>query len=199
AQGNNGTYTGNAFLGRSITSIGVNPANNNIIYVSSDRGVRGISSVSGGATANPTTPRPPYGVFKSVDGGNTFSYVFDGDPGCGNVVNSNNFADPDAAHFFRSENAATLGNASFTDITAAENPFLQTINYCTGQCWYDNFVYTPPGFPNTVYLGGSNRYPEYGHGSDGREVMFSRLAGNPGSWSDHSWDATNSGGGGAQA
>src|SRR5207249_2429317 len=69
AQGNNGTYTGNAFLGRSITSIAVNPANNNIIYVSSDRGVRGVSSVCcSGATANPPTPRPPYGVFKSTDG-----------------------------------------------------------------------------------------------------------------------------------
>src|SRR5207245_11201593 len=37
--GANGTYTGNAFLGRSISSIVIDPTNANIMYVSSDRGI----------------------------------------------------------------------------------------------------------------------------------------------------------------
>ena len=41
----------------------------------------------------------------------------------------------------------------FTDLTTPQN-----IGYCTGQCWYDNVVYTPPGAPDVVYLGGSFSY-----------------------------------------
>ena len=69
----NGTYTGNAFLGRSISSIIVDPTNASHLYVSSSRGVRGVSSVTGGGTTNPPTPRPPFGLFESTDGGATFS------------------------------------------------------------------------------------------------------------------------------
>ena len=41
----------------------------------------------------------------------------------------------------------------FTDMTTSQN-----IDYCTGQCWYDNVVYTPAGAPDVVYLGGSFDY-----------------------------------------
>src|ERR1043166_870350 len=51
--GSNGTYTGNAFYGRSISKVVVDPTNANIIYVSSARGVRGIDSTYGGPTSNP--------------------------------------------------------------------------------------------------------------------------------------------------
>ena len=78
----NGTYTGNAFLGRSISSIVVDPTNPNHLYVSSARGVRGVSSVTGGGTTNPPTPRPPFGLFESTDGGATFSFIWDGGDGC---------------------------------------------------------------------------------------------------------------------
>ena len=75
----NGTYTGDAFAGRSISSIVVDPNNPSTIYVSTTRGVRGVSSVlSGGATSNPPTARPPFGLFKSTDGGATFSFIWDG-------------------------------------------------------------------------------------------------------------------------
>src|SRR4029453_11472904 len=57
---NNGTYTGNAFLGRSISSIVVDPTNAAHLYVSSSRGVRGVSSVTGGGNSNPPAPRPPF-------------------------------------------------------------------------------------------------------------------------------------------
>jgi hypothetical protein len=79
--GGNGTtpYTGDAFAGRSIASIIVDPTNPNHLYVASARGVRGVSSVlSGGATTSPPTPRPPFGLFESTDGGVTFSFIWDG-------------------------------------------------------------------------------------------------------------------------
>ena len=44
----NGTYTGDAFAGRSIGSIVVDPRNRNVIYVASARGVRGVASTGGG-------------------------------------------------------------------------------------------------------------------------------------------------------
>src|SRR4029453_861352 len=75
----NGTYTGDAFAGRSISSIVVDPTHSNVVYVSSTRGVRGVSSIlSGGATTNPPTPRPPFGLFKSTNGGVSFTFIWDG-------------------------------------------------------------------------------------------------------------------------
>ena len=41
-------------------------------------------------------------------------------------------------------------------------------NYCTAQCWYDNVVYSPPGQPDTVYLGGSYDYTNAGTCGDRR-------------------------------
>src|SRR3989441_462589 len=57
--GTNGTYTGNAFVGRSISSVVVDPTNPSHLYVASTRGVRGVSSVTGGSPANPPPPAPP--------------------------------------------------------------------------------------------------------------------------------------------
>src|SRR5437867_4440626 len=67
-------YTGPAFDGRSISSIVRDPGNANIMYVSSARGVRGISSVTGGVvTLAPGLP--PYGIWKSTDGGANFTLL----------------------------------------------------------------------------------------------------------------------------
>lgn len=63
---------------RSISSIVIDPTNANTIYVGTTRGVRGVGSV-GGATGNPPSPTP-VGVYKSTDGGNTFSLIFDPSP-----------------------------------------------------------------------------------------------------------------------
>jgi len=69
------------------------------------------------------------------------------------------------------------------------NPYFATDDFCTGQCWYDQDVYTPSGMPDTVYVIGSNLYPEQpcdtkgvgcGNGrSNGREVLYSDTAGDP--------------------
>jgi hypothetical protein len=69
------------------------------------------------------------------------------------------------------------------------SPYYATINFCTGQCWYDESVYTPAGMPDTVYVIGSYLYGELpcntkgvgcGNGrSNGRAVLYSTTAGDP--------------------
>ncbi len=50
----------------------------------------------------------------------------------------------------------------FTDLTSPDPalPGFGTFNLCSGQCWYDVFVYTPKGHPDMVYAGGSYSYGE---------------------------------------
>jgi hypothetical protein len=263
----NGTYTGNAFLGRSISSIVVDPTNPDHLYVSSARGVRGVSSVTGGGTTNPPTPRPPFGLFESSDGGATFTFIWDGGDTCPAVCDGTNLKatirgvnkvqlDPGyngttnkivyagafgpqdvmgsggvwrstdggvtwaqikaalttaattdrpefavtpitggftrmyvgegasgapTARFYRTDDAA--GAAAFTDMTTSQND-----DYCDGQCWYDNVVYSPPGKPDVVYLGGSFSYGSYGFTTNGRAFIRSADAGT--SFTDMTWDAT---------
>ena len=69
------------------------------------------------------------------------------------------------------------------------SPYYATNNFCTGQCWYDEDVYTPAGLPDTVYVIGSYNYGEVpcntkgvgcGNGrSNGRAVLYSTTAGDP--------------------
>ena len=229
----NGTYTGDAFAGRSISSIVVDPTNPNVLYVGSARGVRGVSSVTGGATSNPPLARPPFGLFKSTDGGATFTFLWNGDASIRGVnkveldpstlttiyaaafqkgvwrstdggttwgqirpalvpaettdraefavtrlsngksrmyIGDGSTGSP-ASTFYRSDDVAT-GSPSWTNLTT-----YATSNYCTGQCWYDNGVYTPPGKPDEVYLYGSFQYGEFGGVSNGRAVLYSTNAG----------------------
>jgi hypothetical protein len=244
-----GDYTGNAFLGRAISSIVVDPTNPNSIWVGSARGVRGVSSTTGNAVSNPTPPRPAFGLFHSTDGGQTFDRVWNGNgtlrgitrfaldptragymyasaysqgiwrsidngatwtqifepllpqsvdnavrtefavtPFAGNtrMYVGNGASGPGAgeppAEFWRSDNARAA-NPAFTDLTSDQNQ-----NYCTGQCWYDNFVITPKGHPNMVYLGGSYDYNTYARSTNGRAVLLSRDAGL--TWTDQTADAT---------
>jgi hypothetical protein len=80
--GPNGTYTGNAFFGRAISKIVVDPTNFLTIYVASTRAVRGVDSTYGGPTSNPPVPRPAFGLYKSVDGGGHFTLIWDGGASC---------------------------------------------------------------------------------------------------------------------
>ncbi len=69
------------------------------------------------------------------------------------------------------------------------SPFFATDDFCTGQCWYDQDVYTPAGLPDTVYVIGSFLYGELpcntkgvscGNGrSNGRASLYSHTAGDP--------------------
>src|SRR5438094_2108313 len=153
-------------------------------------------------------PRPLFnggggGVWRSTNDGATFTLIKSAlDPANINdraefavttasgltrmYVGDGNTGSP-TAHVFRSDDVAT-GVPVFTDLTAAESPAGQTDNYCSGQCWYDNFVVTPTGYPDSVYVGGSFDYPTYGFATNGRSVLYSTNAG--ASFTDMTWDAT---------
>lgn len=85
------------------------------------------------------------------------------------------------ASFWRSNNANSA--ATFTQLGGAK-----VDNYCTGQCWYDNVVFTPRGHPGIVYLGGSFVYGELNGVSNARGVLLSQNAGVD--WTDQTRDAT---------
>jgi len=62
---------------RSIAKIAIDPTDGRIIYIATARGVRGISSTSGGAVSTTGVPQPNVGVYKTIDGGATWSLVWD--------------------------------------------------------------------------------------------------------------------------
>ncbi len=261
-------YSGPAFNGRAISSIVVNGS---AMYVGSTRGVRGVSAVLSGGAVTLAPGLPPYGIWKSTDGGATFTLLdasttcvnpttpgsagiiqasfgstrgvnhIEVDPSDSNTVYAAAFPQtsappvntgggvwrsPDSgaswtqivpslaannandrtefavtplangktrmyiqdgntggpvSRFYRSDDVAT-GIPVVTDLTTTQN-----INTCTGQCCYDNYVVTPAGYPDSVYLGGSFSYNEYGNVSDGRGVIYSTDAGV--SFTDMTWDA----------
>jgi hypothetical protein len=260
------------FNARAIGSIAIDPSNSNTMYVATTRAVRGISSVAGGAvTLAPGAP--PWGLYKSTDGGMTWSFIFNGaqsTTGCHNTLNvardltlcsvrgvrrvaldpsdpnivyaaayakgvwrSNDggnswaqiflpIADPVAtsfterpeiavtklpdgktrmylvigqigappAQFFRSNDVAT-GTPNFLLLSSKypASAGYGAYNSCTGQCWYDNFVSTPPGNPDVVYIGGAYQYRETGNISNGRGVVLSTDGGR--NFTDMTMDATD--------
>jgi hypothetical protein len=265
-------YSGPAFDGRAISSIVIDGST---MYVGSTRGVRGISSVLSGGAVSLAPGLPPFGLWKSTDGGATFTLLnweaiclnatlandagiiqssFGStrgvnrvavDPSDANTVYIGTFprtagvprfsgggvwrssdaganwaqiktalntasandrpefavvpldtttrmyvgegTDADSgigqARFFRSDDVAG-GTPTFTDMTTTE-----TLGYCTSQCWYDNLVYSPPGKPDVVYLGGSYSYASFGLATNGRAFLRSGDAGS--SFTDMTWDATS--------
>jgi hypothetical protein len=84
---------------------------------------------------------------------------------------------------------ATYNGWQVLTAPVTSSPYYATNDFCTGQCWYDEDVYTPAGMPNTVYVIGSFLYGEVpcntkgvgcGNGrSNGRAVLYSDTAGDP--------------------
>src|SRR5438034_6740144 len=80
---NNTTYScansGDAFLGRGINQIVIDPTNKNHLFVGSALAVRGLSHVigNGGTTRFEPGANEP-GLYESTDGGATFTEVWDG-------------------------------------------------------------------------------------------------------------------------
>src|SRR5437773_6900647 len=82
---NNTTYScansGDAFLGRGINQIVVDPTNPSHLFVGSALGVRGLSHTVGVGTTESQRFEPganPVGVYESTDGGKTFTEVWNG-------------------------------------------------------------------------------------------------------------------------
>ncbi len=96
------------------------------------------------------------------------------------------------AQFWRVNNAnvpaANLFNGTsnvggWTRLSNSVNgkPGFASFNYCTGQCTYDMPVYSPPGSPDIVYIGGAMQYGEIffpgPFRSNGRAIQRSADAG----------------------
>lgn len=168
---------------RGVRRIALDPTDPEIVYAGSySRGV--WRSNDGGATWTQikpslndgvTTTRPELAVTLLPDG-KTRMYIYEGAQGI------------PAAQLFRSDDVAT-GAPVFINLTSADiaNPGYGTYSLCGGQCWYDNFVYTPSGHPDVVYIGGSYSYGQ--NFSNKRGVMLSTDAGV--SSTDMTMDATD--------
>ncbi len=284
-------YNGPAFDGRAIGAVVVDPNDANVLYVGSTRAIRGVSSVSSGGAVSLAPGLPPFGLWKSTDGGanftllnhqdvclnptlagsagiiqssfgstrgvhalaldpysasivyaapfpqnnapplNTKGGVWRSDDSGANWTQIKNALNPtqttDRASFavtaigggltrmyvgvgnslitaanqarvYRTDDAAHATDATFTDLTALQQASAapnQTLNYCGdpavggAQCWYDNVVYTPPGKPDVVYIGGSYSYTTAGGRNNGRAFLRSTNAGV--TFTDMTWDATS--------
>ena len=166
---------------RGSTTVKVDPTHAGVIYVNEfSRGI--YRSVDNGATwlqiktplnATLSTDRAEFDV-TTLPNGNTRMYV-----GVGNQLDSGT----NRARFYVTDDAS--GAASFVDMTTTQN-----IGYCTAQCWYDNYVVTPAGSPDVVYLGGSYSYGQQHGVSNGRAVLLSTDGGT--SFSDMTLDGSPS-------
>src|SRR5207253_10184306 len=73
ALGGNSNFTNRAT--RTIAIDNLNDPSGNTIYVTSGRGVHGISSTTAGAVSQIPPGTPGVGVWKSIDGGATFTLL----------------------------------------------------------------------------------------------------------------------------
>ena len=254
-----------AMNARSISSIVVDPNHPGTLYVGTTRGVRGVTSVTGGAVSL-APDAAPWGLWKTTDGGQNFTEVWDGHGSARGVnhVELDSHGTLYAAAFqegiwrsadggstweqvfatqdptentartefsltttpdghtriyvgdggteigvdssglptsnsgvYRADSidttpAATLtdgvSNPGYTSLTSPNrnDPGWATYDYCETQCWYDNFIVSPPGHPDDVYVGGSFDYNLFSFADNGKAVLLSQDAG--ATWSDQTRD-----------
>src|SRR5262249_44024791 len=99
--------------------------------------------------------------------------VYVGDTGSGATASFRRVDDanvPAATLFTGGTNGGWTQLSSSTNGTSGFGSF----NYCTGQCSYDMPVYSPPGSPDIVYIGGAMQYGEIGGRSNGRAIQRSQ-------------------------
>ena len=170
---------------RGVRQVVLDPADSNTVYASSySRGVwrsndggATWTQIKGPLTSSVVTSRPMLAV-NLLPNGDTRMYVGEGASGS------------PYSRLYRSDSVRT-GSPTFTQLTSnsVSNPGFGSYNYCSGQCWYDNFVVSPEGYPDIVYLGGSYAYNETGGVSNGRGVVLSTDGGV--SFTDMTMDGTD--------
>ena len=108
----------------------------------------------------------------TVKNGKTRIYATNGSTGAPNPYSAL-FRIDDASQLVagRRERRA-LEEADVTNVNG--EPLYATFDFCTGQCWYDQDVATPPGEPDTVFVIGSYTYGEAGLRSNARAVYARR-------------------------
>ena len=264
-----GPIGGSVLNGRGTGSLAIDPRNSSVMYLSTVRAISGMTSVCCSGVERIVIPgAAPWGVYKSTDGGQTWSYIHAGAAtlaGCGDVASMSTNGTPctpigtrqvvldptnpdivyassyargvwrssdggatwnqiktsldsatvttlpwiavttlpnghtrmyvsegnigvEYSRVFRSDQVES-GAPVWSDLTSANeaDPRWGSFNFCGGQCWYDNYVYTPKGFPDIVYVGGSYGYGE--NDANHRAVVLSTDAG--GSWTDMTADGTD--------
>jgi hypothetical protein len=131
-----------------------------------------FSSAGGGTAANSATSRTEFSL--APNGSRLRVYV--GDTGNGASADLYRVDDANVA----ANTLATGGtNGGWQKLSNSANgtPGFASRNYCTPQCSYDMPVYSPPGAPDVVYIGGAMQYGELGGRSNGRAVQRSEDAG----------------------
>src|SRR5436309_501326 len=156
--------SGDAFLGRGINQIVIDPTNKNHLFV--------------GTAASSDSTAPNAAQFWRTDNSNQSAAALLASESAGSTEPPASTVGPQYYNGWQKLSS---------NMTAS--PYYATINFCTGQCWYDEDVYTPAGLPDTVYVIGSYLYGEQpcntkgvgcGNGrSNGRAVLYSTTAGDP--------------------
>ena len=176
--------TGGDFFRGGVSGIQIDATSDDVYASAFDYGVyrnsgsgweQIFASAGGGTVGNSSFSRTEFSL--APDGSNLRIYV--GDTG-----------DGASADFYTVANAR--GVAATTLVTGGTNggwtkqsnstngtPGFGSYNYCVGQCSYDMPVYSPPGFPDVVYIGGAMQYDEIFGGdpipfrSNGRAIQTS--------------------------
>lgn len=198
-----------------INKMEIDPGNPNVLYAavvgygvwrSSDNGTtwrQVFHTVNQTDFSNPDNPGDTFGDRTEFDlvptGAHTRIYVGDSSDDLGVAeVWRVNAADTKGANVLLG-NGDNAGWTKISRPTNGTNGFL-SYYYCqNGQCGYDDFVVSPPGHPDDLWLGGSMNYDElplYGGlppRSNGRAVIRSTNAGDAPSskvsWQDMTQDA----------
>jgi hypothetical protein len=174
--------TGGDFFRGGASDVEIDPSNGDVYASFFDYGIyRRSSTIDGdtdfhqifasagdGDVANSADSRTEFSLAPS--GGNLRVYV--GDTGDGNTADFYTVANARvtaATLFTGGTNGGWAKRSSSTNGT----PGFGSYNYCVAQCSYDMPVYSPPGFPNVVYIGGAMQYDELGGRSNGRAVQRS--------------------------
>jgi hypothetical protein len=149
-----------------------------------------FKSAGNGTVANSLASRTEFSLAPITTGPNNGNLrIYVGDAGAGpadfyTVANAN----VTAATLVNGNNGGWTKRSSSTNGT----PGFGSFNYCETQCSYDMPVFSPPGSPDIVYIGGASQYSELGNRSNGRDVQRSQDAGV--NFTDMTADATGTGG-----
>lgn len=197
---NPGSATGGDFFAGGVTHIEYEPNAPATFYLSVFGYGLFRSTTNGGSFENIFTPQDPFNFLAvryefataKLTGGKTRIYLgagddecFDPDPGfCPLGIDASKLYRIDDASVPASTLTDGVTNPGWTLLSSPTDgtPGFSSFDFCQTQCSYDMVVVSPPGQPDTVWIGGAMQYselPPYGgpDRSNGRAVLRSTNAG----------------------